>query len=286
LDTLANDPKTLIDKQNGQYMVVQDFRIPEIQEVLASVDPRIRPFESLAEGLSVNILERLREDYVEFSEALEREGNDLFHTFNQILGNSIYYSMRAGAFEFIGRDNLSQLRGKSLLDIGCGSGWETADIWLKFGGDIKITGIDPVPSMIAEARETFVDHLNKLDESHPAVTDQNRPVFEEASATRLPFSDEEFDAAYWQFILHWTADPRKAIAEAVRVLKPGGWIFGVQPFKPEANPYFNLVIRSNRNSYGFFWREEYRRWFGENGVEIEVATPAGMFRARKPSGTR
>ena len=55
---------------------------------------------------------------------------------------------------------------------------------------------------------------------------------------------------------------------------------GGQAFKPEANPYFNLVIRGHRNSYGFFWRDEYRRWFREQGVEIELVTPAGFMCAR------
>ncbi|MDF1500541.1 MAG: class I SAM-dependent methyltransferase [Anaerolineales bacterium] len=281
METLSADPKTLIEKKNGRYQVVKDFQVPGIDEVMRDVDPRIRPFKALAQGMSSNILDRLREEYIDFSTALEREGNDLFHTFNQILGNKIYQSMRAGAFEFIGTRNLDQMRGKRLLDIGCGSGRESADIWLKFDGDIKITGVDPVPSMIAEAEKGFETYLLELSEDPPRITEANRPIFEEASATRLPYDDDSFEAVYWQFILHWTSDPRKAIAEAVRVTKPGGWIFGVQPFKPQANPYFNLVIRSNRNSHGFFWREEYRQWFRENGVDVEIATPAGMFRAQK-----
>jgi hypothetical protein len=64
------------------------------------------------------------------------------------------------------------------------------------------------------------------------------------------------------------------------VVKPGGLIFGAQPFKPTVNPYFNLMIRSNRNSFGFFWKEEYDRWYSEYGIDIEIGTMAGMFCAR------
>ena len=52
------------------------------------------------------------------------------------------------------------------------------------------------------------------------------------------------------------------------------------PNGPEANPYFDLVIRSNENCNGFFWREDYRKWFAEHGLEIHLATPAGIFWVR------
>jgi ubiquinone/menaquinone biosynthesis C-methylase UbiE len=114
------------------------------------------------------------------------------------------------------------------------------------------------------------------------VTDANRPVFEEASATQLPYEDNTFDAVLSFWMLHWTPDPRQAIAEMARVVKPGGLVFGSQAFRPEANPYFDLVFRTNENCYGMFWREDFHRWFAEQGMEVELATPVGIFRGRKP----
>jgi ubiquinone/menaquinone biosynthesis C-methylase UbiE len=165
-----------------------------------------------------------------------------------------------------------------LIEIGCGSGRETAEIWLHLGGESSITAVDPVTRMLELARNNFMDLLKEIDPTHPPVTEKNRPVFEEGSATRLPFDDNSFDASYWAFMLHWTADPKKAISEVVRVVRPGGLIFGSQILRPYVNQYLNLVVRSSRNSYGFFWREDYVKWFAEEGLEIDIATPAGIIR--------
>ena len=43
-----------------------------------------------------------------------------------------------------------------------------------------------------------------------------------ADAESLPFEDSSFDRVYSWGVLHHTPDTRKAIGEAIRVLKPGG----------------------------------------------------------------
>jgi ubiquinone/menaquinone biosynthesis C-methylase UbiE len=279
IDTLVYDKPAIIIHNNGHYQINPEVTLPTLEEVLARTDRRIRPFVMMAEGMSRNILDRLQAENVGFAEVLERDEYEALSKFDTVLGNQIYTSMRSAAFAYLGKEQFEWLRGKHLLDSGCGSGRETAEIWSKFKGQIKITAIDPVPSMIEMAEERFESYLDELDPSHPPVTDENRPVFDVASATQLPYPDDHFDACFWLFILHWTPDPRKVIHEAIRVVRPGGLIFGAQPFKPEANPYFNLVIRSSRNSNGFFWREEYHHWWAEAGLRIDLATPAGMFRA-------
>ncbi len=279
IDTLVNDNPNMILENGGHYATNGEVHRPTLEEILYRTDHRIRPFVMMAEGMSGNILDRLQAEVVGFTEVMEREEYQLLSKFDLVLGSKIYSAMRSAAFAFLGRERFAWLRGKHLLDSGCGSGRETAEIWLKFNGDIKLTAIDPVPSMIELARNNFEIYLDEMDPDHPPVTEENRPRFEVASATHLNFPDNSFDACFWLFILHWTADPRKVIHEAVRVVRPGGVIFGAQPFKPEASPYFNLVIRSSRNSHGFFWREEYHHWWSEAGLRIDLATPAGMFRA-------
>jgi ubiquinone/menaquinone biosynthesis C-methylase UbiE len=282
IDTLLFDKPGVLQQKNAHYIVDPNLALPTLEEVLIRTDRRIRPFIVMAEGMSRNIIDRLQAEDFSFAAALERDEYEALSKFDTVLGTKIYSSMRSAAFAFLGKERLEWLRGKHLLDSGCGSGRETAEIWLKFNGLVKITAIDPVPSMIELARERFEAYLDELNPEHAPLTDANRPRFEVASATQLEYPDNSFDACFWLFILHWTPDPRKVIHEAVRVVRPGGVIFGAQPFKPEANPYFNLVIRSSRNSHGFFWREEYLRWWSEVGVRIDLATPAGMFRAINP----
>jgi ubiquinone/menaquinone biosynthesis C-methylase UbiE len=66
----------------------------------------------------------------------------------------------------------------------------------------------------------------------PVVVDRSAQMLEQAaakgletiraSATRLPFADESFDAAMLVSMLHHVDDPAHALAEAKRVLRPGG----------------------------------------------------------------
>ncbi len=280
MGTLVNDRHNVITNNSGNYLENPDEPLPTLEAVLEKTTPQIREFVLLAEGMSGNILRRMREEHIDFSDTFEEDDQQLLKKFNTVLNYQVYSSMRTAAFSFLRRKDHEWLVGKELLDIGCGAGRETAEIWAKFNGDIAITAIDPVSSLIALAEEQFEPLLDETSPYHLPVNRSNRPIFREASATRIPYEDNSFDAAFFLFVLHWTPDPHQVVREVIRVVRPGGLIFGAQPFKPEVNPYFNLVIRSNRNSFGFFWREEYIRWFSEHGIDIEIATLAGMFCAR------
>ncbi len=280
MDTLVNDPRHILVLNDGHYSMHPQVRFPSLDEILRKVDARIRPFASLAEGMKGSIHDRLHEERIGIAELFERGEVSLVDRFNVLLGGGIYSKMRLAVLAVVPPEDRAWLRGKSLLDIGCGNGRETAELWLLFGGDIHITAIDPVPGMIEHAQLNFEKMVDEISPDHPAITPQNRPVFKLASATQLPFEDDSFDATFWLHVLHWTSDPSRAISEAVRVVHPGGLHLAGNAFKPEANPYFNLVVRGHRNSFGFFWRDDYRRWFHEQGVETDLVTPAGFMCAR------
>jgi len=97
-------------------------------------------------------------------------------------------------------------QGQTLLEVGCGLGLELA--WLgKLGFDV--TGIDLAPAAVKLAS----DHLRRLSINGRAMV-QN--------VEQLEFADASFDAVYSSGVLHHTPDIRRAIAEILRVLKPGG----------------------------------------------------------------
>lgn len=102
---------------------------------------------------------------------------------------------------------------KSVLELGCGTGYFLAE--LARSGH-SATGIDPSARMLAHARSR----------ADCAQLVQGR-------AEALPFPDASFDRVIVINALHHFLDPRTAIGEARRVLRPGGAFLtiGLDPAK-------------------------------------------------------
>jgi SAM-dependent methyltransferase len=92
------------------------------------------------------------------------------------------------------------------LDVGCGTGCLTTTV-LARAAPADVVGID--------ASEGFISH------SHRHVRDA-RASFRTADAQALPFSDGAFDAVVSGLVLNFIPHPQKAVAEMLRVLRPGG----------------------------------------------------------------
>lgn len=92
-----------------------------------------------------------------------------------------------------------------VLDVACGTGILARTIKPRLGPSGSITGLDVSEEMLAVARE--------LD---------SRIDWQQGDATALPFAASSFDRVVCQFGLMFIPEPRTALAEMVRVLKPGG----------------------------------------------------------------
>jgi SAM-dependent methyltransferase len=99
---------------------------------------------------------------------------------------------------------LEELRGKRVLDAGCGMG-RFAEIVHQYGGEY--VGLDY--SFAVDAAMRNVGHL-------PDVHLVQADIFQ------LPFADDVFDLVMSLGVLHHTPDPAKAFASLPRVLKPRG----------------------------------------------------------------
>jgi ubiquinone/menaquinone biosynthesis C-methylase UbiE len=99
--------------------------------------------------------------------------------------------------------------GRAVLELGCGDGFFTARLGEASGA--RVIGVDVSPDLLAAARERL-----------PAAE------FVRADAHRLPFAAASFDAVVGSSVLHHL-EPSTALAEARRVLKPGGRIAFAEP---------------------------------------------------------
>lgn len=64
-----------------------------------------------------------------------------------------------------------------------------------------------------------------------------------ADATRLPFPDACFDAVTMFDVLEHIPDDARAVAEGLRVLRPGGWLLITSPNERWRYPYYRLLQR-------------------------------------------
>jgi SAM-dependent methyltransferase len=137
---------------------------------------------------------------------------------------SSYEGSFAAATKLFGEallDAVGATRGTRLLDLACGTGWLSG---FAVARGAEPTGADFSRAMIAEARR-----------SHPAIT------FREADARDLPFETAAFGAAVMSFGIHHVAQPERALAEVLRVLRPGGRFAFTLWAKPPDNPPWNLI---------------------------------------------
>jgi ubiquinone/menaquinone biosynthesis C-methylase UbiE len=101
--------------------------------------------------------------------------------------------------------------GQKLLDVGCGFGGTIQQINAAHS-DMDLTGLNIDPRQLAAAdAQTNPTHGNKIG-------------WIEADACQLPFEDNSFDRVLAVECIFHFPSREKFIAEAARVLKPGGYL--------------------------------------------------------------
>lgn len=103
--------------------------------------------------------------------------------------------------------------GDHVLDVGCGSGAVTRTVAKMVAPTGRVTGLDPSGALLKITRE-LVDKagLGQLID------------LQEGDCRALSFSDASFDAVFAATALSHIPDPNRAVAEMVRVTRPGGRI--------------------------------------------------------------
>jgi ubiquinone/menaquinone biosynthesis C-methylase UbiE len=95
--------------------------------------------------------------------------------------------------------------GEHVLDVGCGTGQLLAALHNR-RLPVKLLGVDPSHEMLGVAR-------SRLPNALPLMA---------ARAEGLPFRDASFDWVVSTSVFHYLREPRAALAQFHRVLKPAG----------------------------------------------------------------
>ncbi len=158
---------------------------------------------------------------------------------------------------------LAQLEdGVEVVDVGAGTGFTTEGIVAHVPAR-SVTMIDQSPHQLARAR------------AKPALADAAK---HQGDAEQLPFPTDRFDRYVSAGSIEYWPDPQRGIAEAYRVLKPGGRAVVIGPVRPA-----NRVARWLADAWMLFPSEaEYREWMERAGfadVEVQPVAPEWYTRA-------
>jgi ubiquinone/menaquinone biosynthesis C-methylase UbiE len=123
------------------------------------------------------------------------------------------------------REILGARPGERLLEVGPGTGYYTLEVAEWLGADGRLD--------ILDLQQEMLDHTMRRAEERGLAN--ITPT--QADATRMPYEDESFDAAYLVTVLGEVHDQDAALRELARVLKPGerlvvGELFGDPHYVP------------------------------------------------------
>jgi SAM-dependent methyltransferase len=149
---------------------------------------------------------------------------------------------------------LPPVDGRDVVELGCGTAYVSA--WLARRG-ARPTGIDISSNQLATARELQAEH--GLD--FPLI---------QASAEAVPLPDHSFDLAISEYGASLWCEPDAWIAEAARLLRPGGRLLFLTNSllmtlcMPDEGAATDRLLRGQR-------AVERLSWPGEEGIEFHLA---------------
>jgi SAM-dependent methyltransferase len=101
-------------------------------------------------------------------------------------------------------------KGESVLDIGCGAGFDLIVASRRVGPSGRVCGIDITPEMADRARENL------------ALAGADNIEIKLAGSESIPFDSSTFDVVISNGVLNLSPQKERSFQEIYRVIKPGG----------------------------------------------------------------
>lgn len=146
------------------------------------------------------------------------------------------------------------LRGGTILDLGCGHADMTMDILWRYGGR-ALTAVD----FCAEAVESVRQRKGTL----PVITIQ-------ADLLELDL-DQQFDLVYSSLVIEhfWGEARRRVMAQHARFAKPGGYVFITAPGRSLFSRVFDSLLNRPTGIYEeHFTTSELRGLLADHGLKV------------------
>ena len=170
----------------------------------------------------------------------------------------VFEAGRRAAVEIINR------RAGRLLEVGVGTGLTLP----RYGSQLKVTGIDLSPDMLAVAKKRVADaKLDTVEALH------------EMDATHLAFPDGSFDTVAVMYTITVVPHPDAVMSEVERVTKPGGEAIFVSHFASDSGWRRAIEDALTPFTKKLGWRPDFpiSRILGRPGFETVEIRRLGLF---------
>lgn len=133
-----------------------------------------------------------------------------------------------------------------ILDLGAGTALIPVEICQR-SEDCRVMAVDMAVSMLDLARYN-VEAAGHID----------RIQLDQVDAKSLPYEDDLFDAVISNSIVHHIPDPKPAIEEALRVVKPGGLLYFRDLMRPQNVEQLNELVEQYAGNEATHARDLFR----------------------------
>ena len=176
--------------------------------------------------------------------------------------------------------------GQTALDVCTGTGDLLALLLKAVGNNGQVTGLDFSEEMLAVAHKRYTVHL-QVEASNLTLV--------QGDAMALPFADNSFDAGIVSFGLRNVTTIETAVAELVRVVKPGGVVLnldtcpqvllpGFDIYFSKVMPFIGRLLAGNQSAYqylqasskNFLTPERLQQVFQQCGLEAVTVNRTGF----------
>lgn len=178
-----------------------------------------------------------------------------------------WFAQPAGAAPFSGLIPFADLKGRDVLEIGCGTGVH-ARLLAEAGA--RVSAVDLTPTAV------------ELTTRRLALAGLEADV-READAESLPFADASFDFVWSWGVIHHSESTKRVISEVARVLRPGSRLALMVYHRSSITFWLNYVAYRGVVRGGLLHEspnELANRW--SDGVIARHYTRRGLERALAP----